>query len=173
MDTSYPSIALGMCIVALGIGVAMSPATNSIMGSIPVSEAGVGSAMNDTTRQIGGALGVAVLGTLLNSAYISRINGTSWQVQLPSQLLAAIRSSVQGAHIAAQSVTNRQLSHLIISTANQAFTSAMARALLVAGIVMVAASIITLVILPARVRPYAEESRTVQDKSRKVKTARP
>jgi len=158
VDTSYLEIAIGMSIVALGLGTAMSPATNSIMGSIPVSEAGVGSAMNDTTRQIGGALGVAVLGTLLNSAYIGKINGTSWPVQLPPQLVAAIRSSVQGAHIAAQNVADPQLSRFIISTANEAFTSGMAHALFIGGIIMVMAFIITLIILPARVRPYKEES---------------
>ena len=84
VDTSYAVIAIGMCITALGIGITMSPATNSIMGSIPVSEAGVGSAMNDTTRQIGGALGVAVLGSLFNSAYIGTIDGIKWPVPLPS-----------------------------------------------------------------------------------------
>ena len=159
VDTSYLKIAIGMGIVALGVGIAMSPATNSIMGSIPVSEAGVGSAMNDTTRQIGGALGVAVLGTLSNSAYIGKINGTSWPVPLPSQLVAAIRSSVQGAHIAAQNVADPQLSRSIISTANQAFTSSMTHALLIAGIILVVTSIVTILILPARVRPYREKVR--------------
>ena len=158
VDTSYLKIAIGMCITAFGIGIAMSPATNSIMGSIPVSEAGVGSAMNDTTRQIGGALGVAVLGTLLNSAYVGKINGTSWPVPLPPQLLTAIRSSVQGAHIAAQNVADPQLSGFIISTANKAFTSGMAHALFIGGIIMIMAFIITLIILPARVRPYKEGS---------------
>ena len=156
VDTSYLEIAIGMCIVALGLGTAMSPATNSIMGSIPVGEAGVGSAMNDTTRQIGGALGVAVLGTILNSAYISKINGTRWPITLPSQFLVAVRSSVQGAHIAAQNVANPQMSQFIIATANEAFTTSMAHALFVAGIVMVITSIVTLIILPARVRPYKE-----------------
>jgi predicted MFS family arabinose efflux permease len=157
-DTNYLKIAIGMCIVALGIGIAMSPATNSIMGSIPVNEAGVGSAMNDTTRQIGGALGVAVLGTLLNSAYIGKINGISWPVQLPAQLVAAIRSSVQGAHIAAQNVADPQLSRFIISTSNEAFTSSMTHALFIGGIIVVVTSIVALIILPARVRPYKEDS---------------
>jgi len=48
VDTSYLKIAIGMSLTALGMGVTMSPATNSIMGSVPVDEAGVGSAMNDT-----------------------------------------------------------------------------------------------------------------------------
>jgi len=156
VDTSYLTIALGMCIVAVGLGVAMSPATNSIMGSIPVSEAGVGSAMNDTTRQVGGALGVAVLGTLLNSTYVSKIDGTNWPVPLPRQLLVAIRSSIQGAHIAAQNVPNPQLPRLIISTANQAFTSGMAHALLIGSIIMAITSAVTFIILPARVRSYKE-----------------
>ena len=47
----------------------MAPATESIMGSLPPAKAGVGSAMNDTTRQMGGALGVAVIGSILATAY--------------------------------------------------------------------------------------------------------
>ena len=72
VNTSYLDIAIGMVITSVGMGITMSPATNSIMGSVPVDEAGVGSAMNDTNRQIGGALGVAILGTLLNSSYAAR-----------------------------------------------------------------------------------------------------
>jgi len=78
VNTGYLKIAIGMCITSLGMGVTMSPATNSIMGSVPVDEAGVGSAMNDTNRQIGGALGVAILGTLLNSAYAASIDKIVW-----------------------------------------------------------------------------------------------
>ena len=47
-----------------GLGLALAPATESIMGSVPPERAGVGSATNDTTREVGGALGVAVLGSV-------------------------------------------------------------------------------------------------------------
>ena len=70
---SYGSVLFGMVIMASGMGSAMSPATNSIMGSVPVHKAGVGSAMNDTTREIGGALGVAVLGTIMNHTYLNQV----------------------------------------------------------------------------------------------------
>ncbi len=159
VDTSYGSIALGMCITALGIGFTMSPATNSVMGSVPMDEAGVGSAMNDTTRQIGGALGVAVLGTLLDSAYIARINQIKWPVTPPPQLLEAVRGSIQGAHIAAQNAPSPQLAQFIVSNADQAFTSSMGHALLAAAIIMAVTSLVTLVILPMRVRPYSEPSK--------------
>ena len=43
-----------MVLIAIGMGLVMAPATESIMGSLPRAKAGVGSAMNDTTRQVGG-----------------------------------------------------------------------------------------------------------------------
>ena len=60
------------CSWRIGMGLAMAPATESIMGSLPRAKAGVGSAMNDTTRQVGGALGVAVVGSVMLSVYSDR-----------------------------------------------------------------------------------------------------
>ena len=52
-------------VMAVGMALTMAPATESIMGSLPLAKAGVGSAVNDTTRQVGGALGVAIVGSVL------------------------------------------------------------------------------------------------------------
>jgi hypothetical protein len=50
-DTSslQPAVALGT--LGLGMGFAMSPATEAIMGALPRSKAGIGSAMNDVVRE--------------------------------------------------------------------------------------------------------------------------
>ena len=72
-DTSYPQLAWRMVVMACGLALTMAPATESIMGSLPLAKAGVGSAVNDTTRQVGGALGVAVLGSVFTSIYGSRV----------------------------------------------------------------------------------------------------
>jgi EmrB/QacA subfamily drug resistance transporter len=56
-------------ILALGFGLAMTPATNAIVASLPTAKQGVASAVNDTTREIGTALGIAVMGSLFNSGY--------------------------------------------------------------------------------------------------------
>ena len=153
-DTTYGVIAVGMCIAALGMGATMSPATNSIMGSLPVNKAGVGSAMNDTTRQVGGALGVAVLGTILNSTYLTKVdtlnNGT---LGLPEQAFEAIRNGIQSAHMVAKTIPDPAVAQAIIDTTNKAFTSGMVDATIVAGAIMVVASLVTLAILPAKVRP--------------------
>ncbi len=156
VNTSYISIALGLVITALGFGFTMGPATNSVMGSVPVNEAGVGSAMNDTNRQVGGALGIAVLGTVLNSTYLTQLNQVKWPEVLSPSLVAAIKSSVQGAAIAAHQIPDAQISQLIIRESGQAFVGGMAEALLVASTVMLVTATITLLILPSRVLAYRE-----------------
>ncbi|MCB9436058.1 MAG: MFS transporter [Anaerolineales bacterium] len=164
VETPYSTILLGMAILGAGMGTAMSPATDSIMGSVPPSKAGVGSAMNDTTRELGGAMGVAVLGTVMNTAYLNGVDGLGAQFQLPSTAVEAIESSIQGAHAVAEGFAASgapgaaQVSQAIIDAANQAFVSGMSEAMFVASLVMVGASILVLFILPNRVRSYDEMS---------------
>ncbi|MCY4652897.1 MAG: hypothetical protein OXC95_06995, partial [Dehalococcoidia bacterium] len=43
--------------------------TDGVMGAVPEANAGIASAMNDVTRQVAGAFGVAVVGSVLNTAY--------------------------------------------------------------------------------------------------------
>ena len=164
VDTNYLYIAIGMVIAAIGMGITMSPATNSIMGSIPVDEAGVGSAMNDTTRQIGGALGVAILGTLLNSSYAGRIDNTMWPTPLSTQAVATIRGSIQGAQIVAATAQKQSpaLAQFIVKNADEAFTYGMSHALLVAAIIMAVTGLWVLFILPTRVRPYSYPTKVQQ-----------
>ena len=64
---AYGPIAAALTTLGLGIGLAMSPATEAIMGALPRAKAGIGSAMNDVVREVGGTLGIAVLGSVLTS----------------------------------------------------------------------------------------------------------
>ena len=62
-------------LIGLGIGQTTAPSTTLIMTSVRTSKSGVGSAVNDISRELGGALGIAVLGSVLNSAYRGKIGG--------------------------------------------------------------------------------------------------
>ena len=68
------SIAVAFAVLGAGMGITAAPATGEIMSSVPLSKAGVGSAVNDTTRELGGALGIALLGSVANSAYRSNVD---------------------------------------------------------------------------------------------------
>jgi DHA2 family multidrug resistance protein-like MFS transporter len=94
--SNYLLIALGLVLLGIGMGITVAPATGSIMSAVPLNKAGVGSAVNDTTREVGGALGIAVLGSIANSAYRS---GVSDEVLagLPAEAAQAASESVGAA----------------------------------------------------------------------------
>lgn len=160
VDTPYSTILFGMCILAAGMGTAMSPATNSIMGSVPVRKAGVGSAMNDTTRQVGGALGVAVLGTVMNSVYLSKTEVL--RGSLSEGVFETVQNSIQTALIVAEQLPPH-LAQPVIEASKAGFVSGMNDAFLYASIIMAAASLITLAILPKWVRRPPEEEEEAAD----------
>jgi hypothetical protein len=62
-----------MIVLSAGMGLAMAPATDSVMHRLPPALAGVGSAVNDATRNLGSVLGVAVIGSVAASAYASHL----------------------------------------------------------------------------------------------------
>lgn len=68
-DSRYVDFLVGIILVAIGFGLAMTPATTAIINSLPSSKQGVASAVNDSAREVGGAVGVAVLASAFNSAY--------------------------------------------------------------------------------------------------------
>ena len=74
VDTPYLVLVGAMVLLSAGMAVVAAPATGGIMSAVPLSKAGVGSAVNDTTRELGGALGIAVFGSLVNSAYRANVD---------------------------------------------------------------------------------------------------
>jgi hypothetical protein len=116
------------------------------MGSLPRARAGIGSAMNDVVREVGGTLGVAVLGSLLASAYGSGMDGAT--AGLPPEAASAAGDSVGAAHqVAAQTGA----ADLVVA-ANGAFIDAMSSTAGVAAAIAVAGALIAALFLPARAR---------------------
>jgi EmrB/QacA subfamily drug resistance transporter len=150
--SGYGLVGAVLVIVGLGMGLAMAPATDSIMGSVPPAKAGVGSAMNDTTREIGGALGVAILGSITNAVYSSTITGNPAfpPIQQASpQLANAVQESIGSAVVAAQAVGGAAAA-TIQQVANQAFVDALAPTAIVAAVVAVGGAAVAYFFLPAR-----------------------
>jgi EmrB/QacA subfamily drug resistance transporter len=155
VDSGYGHVLIGLGILGLGMGTAMVPATESIMGSLPLAKAGVGSALNDTTRQVGGALGVAILGSIFASSYGSHI--VSSLRGLPSSSIAAATNSV-GAALAIGAKIGGEQGAAIVDGAKISFIHAMDRGLLVGAGIALLGSVVSLIWLPNR----AAEARPVQ-----------
>jgi EmrB/QacA subfamily drug resistance transporter len=149
VDTGFGQIAIALAVMGGGIGLAMSPATEAIMGSLPRAKAGVGSAMNDVVREVAGTLGVAVLGSVLASAYAVGMDGSV--SELPDGAATAATDSVGAAHEVAAQVGGGAAAQLV-SAANHAFVDAMSTTATIAAGVAIAGALIAAVFLPARER---------------------
>ena len=98
--TGYGTIAAQMVVLGTGMGLTSAPATEAIMGVVPMAKAGVGSAVNDATRLLGGTLGVAVIGSVYAALYASRLT-TALPVRLSPAVVRTAHSSVGAALTAA------------------------------------------------------------------------
>jgi EmrB/QacA subfamily drug resistance transporter len=68
-DIAYWKVALPLCFLGAGVGLAGTPSSNSLTGSVPVRRVGMASGTADLQRDLGGALMTSVLGTLLTLGY--------------------------------------------------------------------------------------------------------
>jgi EmrB/QacA subfamily drug resistance transporter len=130
-------------ILAAGIGLAMTPATNAIVSSLPTSKQGVASAVNDTTREIGTALGIAIMGSTFDAGYRHALNGHL----VGSPLAAARQSPAVALQVAAR--LGRGGDSLVRVT-QDAFTSGMHVAMLLGAVLLAAIALYTIARAPGR-----------------------
>jgi EmrB/QacA subfamily drug resistance transporter len=157
--TSYPDVIVRFCLMAVGMGMTMAPATESVMGSLPRSKAGVGSAVNDTTRQVGGALGVAVIGSVVTSVYAARVADVDGRFGVDGSALDASKESLAAALGVAGRLPDT-VRDVFTSDVKDAFVSSLGIGLRLSAVIIVLAAVITWRFLPARSRGHEPLSRT-------------
>ena len=155
VDTSDTYIALTGALMGAGVGLAMAPATEAIMGSLSPAKAGIGSAMNDVVREVGGTLGVAVLGSVLASAYATGMGGAV--TGLSGEAAAASTDSIGAAHAVAGELGGDRGAGLVAS-ANDAFIDAMSTTAGIAAAIALAGALIAAAFLPARARSASTDT---------------
>src|SRR5690606_601574 len=110
-----------------------------MMSAVPRNRAGMGSAMNDTTRELGGALGVAVLGSVLGTAYSDKI--VSAVTQLPAEMQAIAENSLAGALVIAEKLG--PVGAPLVSAAKEAWMHGLSNAMLIAACIVAVAAIVS------------------------------
>ncbi len=145
-DSSYWHFGLGAVFTGIGLALATAPATTAIVSSLPGGQQGIASAVNDLTRVVGGAFGIAVLGSVLNSSYRSDVSGAA--AQLPAPATEAVEDSVAAALELAPTAGPQGTA--LLEQAQAAFVNGFSTALLVAGVVLLAASVLIGLLAPRR-----------------------
>ncbi|MFF0379254.1 MFS transporter [Actinoplanes missouriensis] len=72
----YWQIGLAYAFIGVGVGLAGTPASHSLTGSVPVRRAGMASGTADLQRDLGGAILQSVFGALLTAGYASAFAAT-------------------------------------------------------------------------------------------------
>jgi EmrB/QacA subfamily drug resistance transporter len=150
VDSAYwGPVIVSMTLIAAGLALTMSPATEAIMGALPPAKAGVGSAVNDTTRELGGSLGVAVIGSVMASVYRTHVLQSMTHLGAPAAAAAAARQSVAaGLTVAAHLPPALKAS--AAAAARQAFTGGLSAGSIVAAAAAALAAGGAALFLPAR-----------------------
>ena len=139
----------GFFLLGSGIGMAMAPCTDSVMGSLPLERAGVGSATNGAALQLGGALGVGILGSLLNMRYQGRLAPVLHAAHVPPSVAGLATGSLGGALAVAQRAGGGA-GRLLAAAAREAFVAGMGTAMSAAAVVAALAAVVVVIALPNR-----------------------
>jgi EmrB/QacA subfamily drug resistance transporter len=146
-SSGYELVWPSLLLMGAGMGLAMSPATEAIMGALPRAKAGVGSAMNDVVRELGGTLGIAVLGSVLTTSYGNGVEDAT--AGLPHGAAEAASDSVGAAHEVGAQMTGAA-GETLVRLADSAFVDAMATTSILAAVAAGLGALVALVLLPAR-----------------------
>jgi hypothetical protein len=149
VHTSYPPLAVAVAIMGAGMGLVMAPASTTIMTTVPAHQAGAGSAVNDTIREVGGALGIAIVGSLAENVYRTKLGTALATAHLPQPVSHLATSSVAAADAVGRHLGGASGAQLT-AAAHTAFTTAMGTGMRVAAVVALAAAIGAAFALPAR-----------------------
>jgi len=135
LSTGYLQTAAWLTIVGLGLGMAMVPAMDAVLATLPQDKAGAGSGLVQTLRQVSGAFAVAGLGSLLSSVYTQ---------QLPANAPPIAKQSI----VAAAKLGDPGLLH----QAQLAFVRGMDAVLLVSAAAALVGALLTLLFLPSQAK---------------------
>jgi EmrB/QacA subfamily drug resistance transporter len=145
-SSSYAHYVTAMVILCAGMGLAMAPATESVMRGLPPALAGIGSAVNDATRNLGSVLGVAVIGSVAASGFAGRLTGFA---AAGRPAAAAARQSVGAATVIARQAGGSHGASLLRDAAT-AFVAGADRGILVAAAATLIGAVIAIRSLRSR-----------------------
>jgi hypothetical protein len=133
----------------LGLGFAMPAAMNAALGALSAQRSGAGSALISAMRQVGATIGVAVLGTVLLSAYRSRLGLTG----VPT----AVSQAVRGSAAAGIEVARKLDSVPLLDSVRIAFVHGMDVMLWACGGIALTSALLALAFLPSKASPAARD----------------
>lgn len=153
-NSPYWHIGLAFALVGMGIGLAGTPASRSLTGSVPVSRAGMASGTADLQRDLGGAIMQSILGALLTAGYAKSFADQIAAAPNSNQISDQTASELQRSYSSAIDLAERypKYQDAIVHAAREAFLFGDDRAYLAGGIAVVIGAALVFFKYPHRAR---------------------
>jgi Na+/melibiose symporter-like transporter len=135
-------IAIWVALTGLGLGITFATSASAALVEIPEERSGVASALMQALQKAGGPLGAAIMGSVLSSVYLSKLQLPG----LPAAAASAVRQSLFGGIAVASELHSPDLLH----TVQDAFVNGMDASLVVGGCIALTGLVLTLLFLPSR-----------------------
>lgn len=126
-DTGTPYVVVGTAylLVGLGVGIAATPASHSLVVSVPVARSGMASATADLQRDLGGAIMQSLMGAVLTAGYAAAVGSSiaSAPQQTQELITTNVESQLSRSFSSAADLAERypQYADAIVSGARQSF----------------------------------------------------
>jgi EmrB/QacA subfamily drug resistance transporter len=153
--SSYWHFLAGLLPFGAGMALAGAPATTAIVASLPREKQGIASAANDVSRELGGALGIAVLGSILNTAYRTGVE------QHTSTLPGALADRARNSLGAAQAIGQKLGAPDLVGHADSAFVHGISLALVTGTAALICGAVFVAIRAPGRAESEANAGSTL------------
>ncbi|WP_327071065.1 MFS transporter [Kitasatospora sp. NBC_01302] len=147
-EVDYPLMAVALAVLGLGVGVATTVASVTLMAATPVAQVGSAAAIEETCYELGAAMGVAVLGSLATALYRHNLP----LLHLDAATEQAVHDSVGEAVHAADALTGTAREDLLAVIAT-AYTHALVTTCLTAAALTLIAAVLARTLIPPDLRP--------------------
>jgi hypothetical protein len=147
---AYWTIALGYSFMGVGVGLAGTPASRSLTGSVPVTKAGMASGTADLQRDLGGAVVQSVLGALLTAGYAAAFAKAIANNPNGDQISQDTQNALEKSFSSAANVAEQypQYATQITGAAKESFVSGQTVAYLAGGLAVAAGAAIVWFFFP-------------------------
>ena len=119
--TNYLFVAIPLALMGTGVGLAGTPSSNSLTGSVPVRRVGMASGTADLQRDLGGALMTSIFGALLTAGYAAAMGSAI--ASSGQDITATTQSELQLSYSSAEDLAAQypQYADQITTAAQQSF----------------------------------------------------
>ena len=156
-STPYWLVGIAYLCLGAGAGLILTPASRSLMCSVPVTRVGMGSGTSDLQRDLGGSIMQALLGALLTIGYAKAFSAQVAASPDASEVTAQTKAALLQSFSSAETLAARypQYQEQIVSAARTSFLDGANWAYAAGLTAVILGAVLALVAIPAKPKEIA------------------